>query len=95
MKVGTFTKQPGERISKSIVYTDALDEGDYIETVESCSASPAGITVNAGLSDNERVRVWFDDGVDKTKYTVTVVVTTHQGERFEDEIVCDVREVSR
>ena len=43
MKVGTFTKQPGERISKSIVYEDALDEGDYIETVVSCVASPAGI----------------------------------------------------
>lgn len=93
MKVGTFTKQPSERISKSIVYADALDEGDYIETVESCVSSPVGLTVNAGLSSNERVRVWFDDGVDKTKYTVTVLVTTHQGERFEDEIVCDVREV--
>lgn len=95
MKVGTFTKQPGERLSKSITYEDALDVGDYLETVVSCVAAPSGLSVNAGLSDDKRVRIWFEGGVDKVKYTVTVTVTTHQGERFEDEIVCDVREVTK
>lgn len=95
MKVGTFTKQPGERISNSILYDDALDVGDYLETVDSCAASPAGLLVNAGLSDDKRLRVWHEGGEDGVSYTVTVVVTTHTGERFEDEIICKVKEISR
>lgn len=95
VKVGTFTKQPGERISNSILYDDALDVGDYLETVVSCTALPAGLVVNAGLADTTRVRVWHEGGVDGVSYTVTVVTTTHNGERFEDEIVCKVKEISR
>lgn len=95
VKVGTFEKQPGERISNSIIYDDALDVGDYLETIVSCTASPAGLTVNAGLASDNRVRVWHEGGDDRVTYTVTVVVTTHTGERFEDEIICKVREVSR
>lgn len=93
MKVGSFTKQPGERISNSITYEDALDVADYLETVKSCTASPAGLGVKAGLADASRVRVWHEGGTHGTDYKVTVVVTTHNGERFEDEIICKVREV--
>lgn len=95
VKVGTFTKQPGERISNSILYDDALDAGDYLETVDSCTATPAGLQVNAGLASTTRARIWHEGGVDGATYTVTVVTTTHNGERFEDEIVCKVKEISR
>lgn len=95
VKVGSFQKQPGERISNSIMYEDALDVGDYLETVESSVALPSGLTVNAGLADSKRVRVWYEGGTDRVEYVVTVVVTTHFGERFEDEIICKVREVNR
>ena len=71
----------------------ALDVADYLETVESCTASPAGLGVNAGLADTSRVRVWHEGGTHGADYKVTVVVTTHNGERFEDEIICKVREV--
>ena len=93
MKVGSFTKQPGERISNSIVYEDALDVEDYLETVGSCTATPAGLLVNAGLASSNRARVWYEGGTAGVDYKVTVVVTTHNGERFEDEVICKVREV--
>lgn len=95
VKVGTFTKQPGERLSNSILYKDALDVDDYLKTVDSCVSTPGGLAVNAGLSSVDRVRVWYEGGSDKVDYTVTVTVTTHSGERFEDEVICKVREVSR
>ena len=95
MKVGTFTKQPSERISNSILYEDALDVGDYLETIVSCAALPAGLTVTAGLASDKRVRIWHEGGTDGVSYTVTVVVTTNTGERFEDEVVCKVKEISR
>ena len=93
MKLGSFTKQPGERISNSITYEDSLDVEDYIETVMSCTATPAGLDVNAGLGGSARSRVWYEGGAHGVDYKVTVVVTTHNGERFEDEIICKVREV--
>lgn len=93
MKVGSFTKQPGERISNSITYEDALDVADYLETVKSCTASPAGLGVSAGLASSNRTRVWYEGGTAGVDYKVTVVVTTHNGERFEDEVICKVREV--
>lgn len=93
MKVGSFTKQPGEKISNSVLYEDALDVGDYLDTVVSCVAAPAGLTVFAGLASNDRVRVWYEGGTDGVTYKVTVTVTTHQGERFEDEVTCKVKEI--
>jgi hypothetical protein len=93
VKVGTFTKQPGERVSNSILYTDALDVDDYIETIISCTATPSGLDVNAGLGGNDRARVWYEGGTNGVDYKVTVVATTHNGERFEDEVICKVREV--
>ena len=95
MKVGTFTKQPGERISNSILYDDALDVGDYLETIDSCVATPVGLDANAGLSSTSRARIWYEGGTDGVSYTVTIVATTHAGERFEDEIVCKVKEIGR
>lgn len=93
MKVGTFTKQPGEKISNSILYEDALDVGDYLETVVSCVATPPGLGVVAGLAGNDRVRIWYENGSSGVTYKVTITVTTHQGERFEDEVTCKVKEV--
>lgn len=93
MKLGSFTKQPGERISNSVAYDDALDVGDYLETVESCTAFPSGLAVTAGLGDSKRARIWYENGAHGIDYKVTIIVTTHNGERFEDEIVCKVREV--
>lgn len=93
MKVGSFTKQPGEKISNSILYTDALDVADYLDTVVSCVAAPVGLTVLAALSSNDRVRVWYEGGIDGVTYKVTLTVTTNQGERFEDEITCKVKEI--
>lgn len=93
MKVGSFTKQPGEKISNSVLYTDALDVGDYLDTVVSCVAEPSGLTVLAALSSNDRVRVWYEGGTSGVTYKVTLTVTTNQGERFEDEITCKVKEI--
>lgn len=93
MKLGSFLKQPGERISNSVAYDDALDVDDYLETVESCVAFPSGLGVVAGLGGNMRARIWYEGGTHGVDYKVTIVVTTHNGERFEDEIICKVREV--
>ncbi|MWV17566.1 hypothetical protein F3I16_16105 [Pseudomonas sp. L-22-4S-12] len=93
MKLGTFPKQPSERLSKSITYADALDDGDEIATVMSCAVAPAGLTAVPTLVDGNRVRLWVSAGVDGVAYKITVKVQTSGGEIFEDELTCRVREV--
>ena len=93
MKLGTFNKQPGERLSNSIVYDDALDEGDSVETLVSCTVEPAGLEVTGMLVDGSRVRVFAEGGADGQVYKITVVVSTQGGERFEDELLCRVKEL--
>lgn len=93
MKLGTFTKQPSERLSKSIIYTEALDDGDEIASVMSCSVDVEGLTVVPALVDGDRVRIWVSAGADGVAYKITVKVQTAGGEIFEDELTCRVREV--
>jgi hypothetical protein len=94
MKVGTFQKQPGEKISTSINYEDALDDGDSIASIVSCVVSPSNeLTVTATLASATRVRIWSEGGTDGIAYKITVTTTTQGGERFEDELTCKVKEL--
>ena len=93
MRVGTFSKQPGEVISSSIVYDEALDDGDLIALVNSCVVTPPGLTASASLVAEKRVRVFVEGGTSGVSYKVTVTVTTDFGERFEDELICKVKEL--
>lgn len=97
MKVGTFTKQPSERISKSIRYTEALDPGDSISMVTSCVVTPSSefndLSASPVLVSEDRVRIWTEAGVDGVAYKVTVTVQTANGEVFEDELVVKVKEI--
>lgn len=94
MRLGTFEKQPRERISKSLFYTDALDEGDSIATVDQPVVEPAGsLVASPVLVAEDRVRIWTQGGVHNVTYKVTVTVTTAFGEILEDELIIKVREL--
>lgn len=93
MKVGTFTKQPGERISNSILYAEALDEGDSLAAVLNCHALPTGLQVTPVLVAEDRVRIWAEGGTDGVIYKITLTVETQGGEVLEDELICKVKEI--
>ncbi|MBD9415929.1 hypothetical protein IB234_15305 [Pseudomonas sp. PDM16] len=93
MKLGNFPKQPAERLSKSITYADALDDGDEVSAVMSCVVDPAGLVVVPTLVNGSRVRLWVSEGEDGSSYKITVKVQTAGGEIFEDELTCKVRDL--
>ncbi|AVR89016.1 hypothetical protein [Thauera aromatica] len=93
MKLGSFSKQPGERVSKSVIYTDALDPGDEIGTIDECRAEPAGLEVSPVLVAGDRARIWVSGGTDGVQYKITIKVTTAGGEILEDELFCRVKEI--
>lgn len=93
MKLGTFQKQPGERISNSILYADALDDGDTLEQILSCTATPSDLSVSPVLVSDDRIRIWAEGGSDGSTYKITVRVSTAGGEILEDELFCKVKEI--
>lgn len=93
MRLGTFNKQPRERLSKSVVYNEALDPGDNLSTILNCYAEPEGLTVTPVLVADDRIRIWVEDGTNGQQYKITVKVGTAGGEILEDELICRVREI--
>ena len=92
MKLGTVTKQPAERFSYTIDYSEALTAGDNITAV-TASVSPAGMTVdNVGAYDPV-VRFWAAGGESGSTHKVTVTVTTDEGRVFQDEVAFKIKEV--
>lgn len=92
MKLGTLTKQPGEKRRWAIDYTDALDTGDAVESV-AVASTPEGLTVSA-FEVTPKVRVVCSGGATGVTYKVTLTMTTTGGnEVFEDELYVKVKEV--
>lgn len=92
MKLGTATKQPIERFSYTIDYSDALTAGDNIETAVA-TVTPAGLTIdNVGVNDPV-VRFWASGGENGVVYKVTITTTTADGRIFQDEIAFKIKEV--
>lgn len=92
MKLGTVTKQPIERFSYTVDYSEALTAGDNIETAVAFAA-PAGLTIdNVGVNDPV-VRFWAAGGTSGVAYKVTITVTTVDGRVFQDEIAFKIKEV--
>lgn len=92
MRLGTKTKQPGERRPYTINYGDALVEGDSIDTVTLKTPPPPELIVDQITVMSPRVRFFVDRGTDATTYKLTFVATTHDGVRFEDEVIIKVKE---
>ncbi len=92
MKVGTTTKQPGERLSYTVDYTDALPLGDNLSTA-TATVSPSGLNIfNVGVYD-PRVKVWLDGGTDGVTYVVTIEATSIDGRIYQDELTVKIKEV--
>lgn len=92
MKFKAEPKQPAERFSYTIDYTDALTAGDNIETA-TAAVTPTGLTLeDVGVYD-PRVKFWCSGGTDGVTYKVTVLAYSADGRVFEDEVSIKVKEV--
>lgn len=92
MKFRADPKQPRERFSYTINYTDSLTVGDNIETA-SATVSPSGLTLeDVGVYD-PRVKFWCSGGTDGVTYKVTVLAYSADGRIFEDEVTIKVKEI--
>jgi hypothetical protein len=93
MRLGTDTKQPGERRQYAFDYSDALLSGDTLALATLKDVAPTGLTVDTVGVDGANVVFWVEGGVDGESYWTTLTVTTTLGEVFEDELLVKVAEV--
>ena len=92
MKLATIRKQPVERFSYTVLYSEALTEGDNLETA-SATVEPAGLIIdNVGVYD-PRVKLWVSGGEDGISYKVTLTVNTSDGRVFQDELIFKIKEL--
>lgn len=99
MSIAKYTKQPVERKRYQIDYTDWLDTGENVATVN-FSVSPVtsptlDIESVANLPSLKGVQYYADGGKDGVTYKVTATLTTDaspQPQVREDEIIFVVRE---
>lgn len=78
--VGTFHKQPRDRLSLDLDFSKWLagTGGDSIVSAIS-EVDDATLTIDPPIVSTEVVQQWYSGGENKTKYKVTVVVTTAAG----------------
>ena len=93
MRLGVATQQSTERKSYSFVYTEALDKGDSVSSIDSCIAEPGGLIVSPALVSDTRCRVWCSEGTPGNSYKVTLRVNTAGGEILEDELIIRVKDI--
>lgn len=92
MKLGTVIQQPTERQSYTIDYSEALTDGDNVESAYA-TATPPGLEVTDVSPVDPRVRFWVSGGEAGTAYKVTVTTHTADGRVFQDELTFKIKEI--
>ena len=90
MILGTYLKQPADRLDVDIDFSDWLEgrDGDTILSAIS-TVDDAGLNIDLPTVTSPIVKQWFDSGVDGSTYKISITATTAQG-RIK-QVECKVR----
>ena len=89
--LGTFIKQPAEKESYSIEYTEDLIANDSIDSVV-VTVSPLGLVIVSSLVVGTRVKMLISGGTDGVKYKVTATATTDDERILQDEFFIKIKD---
>jgi hypothetical protein len=95
VKLGSFSKQPGETESYTISHEDSLTTGDYVLSAVA-TVLPTGVgalTLAPLIITTPRIRMFASGGIDGTSYVVQLVTRTGDGRVLEDEFTIKVKEI--
>lgn len=95
MILGTYIKQPSDRLDYDIDYTEWLTSGDTVisATVVIDITETSGLTIDTPIiSGGVIVKLWVNDGVNGRTYKATVTATTDQGRIKQDEVRFKVKD---
>lgn len=89
--LGTFTKQPAEKIDYDIDYSAWLTPGDDIASVV-VTIDKTGLTIPQPQQASPVIKVWVSGGVDGAAYKITVTATTDDGRLKQDEFKIKIKD---
>lgn len=93
MILGSFVKQPSERLDYDVDYGEWVVPGDNIyHAGVSVATSSDEIAVDRVTVSDPVVKLWIVGGVNGQSYKVTLTVTTEDGRIKEDELIIVVRD---
>jgi hypothetical protein len=92
MLLGTFQKQPADRLDYDVTYKEWLTEGDNLMSVTS-SCSPDGLVIETAYVHDPMVKVWLSGGTSGTTYKITLTATTADGRIRQDEFKVKVKDI--
>jgi hypothetical protein len=88
--LATYNKQPAEKESYSIDYSDDLEADDFIAGATT-TVSDTALVISSTVCLNTIVKMWITSGMDGTKYKITVTSTTNAGRVLQDEFYIKVK----
>lgn len=89
--LGTFTKQPVEKVDFDIDFTDWLTQGDDVMQANVAS-EPAGLTITKVTVSSPIVKIWTSGGTDGVTYKITATASTDDGRVKQCEFKVKVKE---
>jgi hypothetical protein len=94
--IGSFTKQPREKLPVDIDYTSVI-AGRTVSSMTPTVETPSGMTLTSSAVSGETIQLYLSGGTDGVTYTWTVLMDIVIGGKtttVEDEFTVTVEEVS-
>ena len=92
MILGTFQKQPADRLDYDVTYKDWLTTGDNLESMVAESV-PEGLTIDSVYVNDPIAKIWLSGGMSGMTYKVTLTATTADGRIRQDEFKVKVKDI--
>lgn len=77
--LATLLKQPADQLDYDVDFTRWMTDDDTITTAVAVVTPADELTVQSVAVDGPIVKVWLNDGVSGSSYTVTVTASTDGG----------------
>ena len=92
MILGTFQKQPADRLDYDVTYAQWLTAGDNLSDVVA-EVTPEGLVIETVYVVDPKVKVWLSGGDSGTTYKVTLTANTADGRIRQDEFKVKVKDI--
>lgn len=93
MILGTFQKQPADRLDYDVTYKDWLTTGDNLETVNAVVEPEGALTIETVYVVDPKVKIWLSGGDSGVTYKVTLTANTADGRIRQDEFKVKVKDI--
>ena len=91
MNLGTFIKQPADKLDYDVTYRQWLTPGDNVESAV-VDVSPPGLVVEHVFVNDPTVKIWLSGGASGVTYKVAVTINTADGRVKQDEFRVKVKD---